>query len=352
MKYNHKGLLLSLSVIVFAGLTYSCSPASDKLIAQPIVDYGKIDVKSDSVSATPVVDLLFIVDNSGSMSTHQRNLAANVDIFLNAFSKMSVDYHIGVISTDMDKSQGELIEACVGYDMWGDCNKTSGYKYITNTTPNALKYLKDMILIGTDGSATEAVFDPMAKALSVDFLKPGGINQGFLRDNAYFAVIFITDAEDQSEINNAKMMFDMLIDKKEKKRNVLSYGIIVPTGDKTCPRDDSKTPLEIESFLGMTINAGKNIMSLCDYQFGQKLADFTKDMSKYLTGTIKLNRVPVVATIRVFFGTQEIKPGIRDGWYYDPKENTITIGDDVVMDDKQPVGTTVVVNFTPIIFPN
>src|SRR5687768_11631596 len=48
---------------------------------------------------TPVVDALFVVDNSCSMDVEQANLAANFPPFLGWFVDSGLDFHIGVTST-------------------------------------------------------------------------------------------------------------------------------------------------------------------------------------------------------------------------------------------------------------
>ena len=49
----------------------------------------------------PEVDVLFVVDNSCSMDVEQKALGANFPAFLSWFLKSGLDYHIGVVSTDM-----------------------------------------------------------------------------------------------------------------------------------------------------------------------------------------------------------------------------------------------------------
>ena len=52
------------------------------------------------VSETRVVDMIFVIDNSGSMMIFQNSLAGHFIDFLNIFITLNVDYRIAVISTD------------------------------------------------------------------------------------------------------------------------------------------------------------------------------------------------------------------------------------------------------------
>ena len=56
------------------------------------------------------VDVLLVIDNSGSMIEEQAKLAANFQSFIRTFSDVEADYQIGVITTDMvdETHQGRL----------------------------------------------------------------------------------------------------------------------------------------------------------------------------------------------------------------------------------------------------
>src|SRR5262245_7250429 len=53
-------------------------------------------------------DILFVVDNSGSMADDQENLARNLDKFIDVIAGSSGgDYQIAVTTTDLDSPGGE-----------------------------------------------------------------------------------------------------------------------------------------------------------------------------------------------------------------------------------------------------
>jgi hypothetical protein len=51
------------------------------------------------------IDILWVVDNSCSMSDKQQKLADNFPVFLDWFLGSNIDYHIGVVSTDMSDTR-------------------------------------------------------------------------------------------------------------------------------------------------------------------------------------------------------------------------------------------------------
>ncbi len=54
-----------------------------------------------ALGTAPKVDMLFVVDNSGSMSDEQAMLADSFQTFIDQFMLRNVDFHIGIITTDV-----------------------------------------------------------------------------------------------------------------------------------------------------------------------------------------------------------------------------------------------------------
>ena len=158
------------------------------------------------------VDVLFVVDNSGSMGEEQSSLASNFSAFIAATSQWNTDYQIGVVSTDV-----------------GDDNPEAGifhYENVRIVTPATKDEFKKNVKLGTNGSGTEEGLEAAYKALTfplmaredpiktctadADCTAPavcievqgqkqcGGPNGGFLRDDATLEVVFVSDEEDQS----------------------------------------------------------------------------------------------------------------------------------------------------------
>ena len=53
------------------------------------------------------VDILFVIDNSGSMGSNQTNIKNNFDAFMNAFNAAGVSYHVALITTDSSDFVGD-----------------------------------------------------------------------------------------------------------------------------------------------------------------------------------------------------------------------------------------------------
>lgn len=167
------------------------------------------DVRVDTYlqEAASKIDVLWVVDNSGSMAPRQENLARNFSAFINEFTRNSIDYRIAITTTDIFKEAGRFV---------------GSPKILTPTTPNVVTAFANNIKVGINGSPYEVGLD--AAKLSIDLqnqanaaavlqCKSACPSSGrascearcetdtvfqFLRRDAYLYLIFVTDEEDRS----------------------------------------------------------------------------------------------------------------------------------------------------------
>jgi len=133
----------------------------------------------------PTVDVLFVVDNSGSMAEEQANLGANFGAFLSYAESTGVDYQIAVTTTDVDALGAR-----------GHFSRQGGSSIITPRTPDAARVFLGNTNVGTNGSSTEQGLEAAFLALSEPLISTS--NRSFLRADASLAVIVVSDEEDQS----------------------------------------------------------------------------------------------------------------------------------------------------------
>ena len=262
---------LGLSVLglgIVLGMSACDGPASEKLIPKPKFKKKvfKGDVKGQEFF-TPQVDILFVVDDSGSMGTHQTNLANGIRTFVdNLDSNSLLEYHFGVITSSDDFSSTRNS---------GGGNLAGFPPFVDKNTPDGLLKLQENLMVGTSGDATEIFLDVIRMAHSPNLTQPGGRNSGFFRRNAYLAIIFLTDSDDQGNMS-AQDLHRFLVDTKGGKEDlVLAYGAIIPRGD-SCDRSGEPEPDRIMTFLSLA--KGGDYFSLCDLNFGKRLAELANDI--------------------------------------------------------------------------
>ncbi|MCX7943855.1 MAG: VWA domain-containing protein [Deltaproteobacteria bacterium] len=92
-------LVISILAVVVFSLFLSCQDYYFfNLPEKPTVEFN--DVKN--IETITKSDILFLIDNSGSMAQEQDNLARNLEKFINRIVSAQNDFHIGIITTDVD----------------------------------------------------------------------------------------------------------------------------------------------------------------------------------------------------------------------------------------------------------
>lgn len=322
----------------------SCSPETPKLVPGekiPDLPPPSRKTKSGATSEVPaIVDILFIIDDSGSMGIHQNNLANNISLFTDELLlNKNVDYHVGVINTsdepgidfpdplpDLPGSPGGILKGAP--------------KFVTRTTPDANNVLRNNLRVGDGGSAVEQFFVPGMKALSAPLSQ--NENAGFLRPDAFIAIMVLTDTDDQSSGYSPRNFYDFLLSiKGNNPAKILTYGGIIPAGSG-CKREQGELdPNRLMEFFSMTKGG---TFTLCDPSFGAKLAGFAKDLVRKTASKVLLDSVPDLSTVQVTYGSQVIPQDTQNGWYYIPSENSIDFGRSLVWTN-QPAGTAVEVSY-------
>ncbi|MDG1479680.1 MAG: hypothetical protein P8R54_08815 [Myxococcota bacterium] len=133
-------------------------------------------------SATDMVDILWVIDNSLSMSDEQAEVASKFGEFIESIEATGLDFHVGVITTDMESTEigrGQLL---------GDPT------YLTRDDDDYIAAFQDRIQVGIQGSDREKGLDAAITALTEPIVSSS--NAGFLRDGAVLSIIFVSDEND------------------------------------------------------------------------------------------------------------------------------------------------------------
>lgn len=144
------------------------------------------------------VDILFVVDNSGSMREEQEKLARNFQSFIEELIKSDIsDFQIGVITTDMDDpAQSGKLQSGAGSPKIINRNQLS--------STDVIKAFAENVKVGITGTSYEKPLDAIRAALSPQHLADPKSNKGFLRDGAMLAIVLLTDEDDCSHNGNIR----------------------------------------------------------------------------------------------------------------------------------------------------
>ena len=182
-----KNVVLPLIITATALFFSSCDKGS-----------GQFSILSDSAqfqqASTFVprkLDVLFVVDNSGSMRTSQTNLANNFPSFINYFKTKGYDFRIAVTTTDAYYGDQFVSSGCSLCNA-GQTEFRGNPKFVDNNTPNLEATFGSNIQVGTAGSGDERAFSSFKAALG------SSLNANFHRRDAFLSVIIVSDEEDFS----------------------------------------------------------------------------------------------------------------------------------------------------------
>jgi hypothetical protein len=130
------------------------------------------------------VDILFVVDNSKSMLQYQQRLASQMQAMISTLNSLKMDYRVAVATSTMssDTSSYPLTRKLVGSPVY--------------LTASNINLLTERIIVGESGSDLERSLDSMRLVTSTSYLS--SIGSDFIRSDALFSVIFISDERDQS----------------------------------------------------------------------------------------------------------------------------------------------------------
>lgn len=264
---------------------------------------------------TPEVDVLYVIDNSCSMAEEQLQLTQNFPEFMGYFYGSGLDYHIGVVSTDMQSTAHK-----------GKLREQAGIKFIDDSTDNAEAVFTLMASMGTGGSGIEKGRDAAYTAIEI---RKETQNAGFVRDEAAMHIIVISDEEDSSTNNPiSRAEFIEYLNALREIPEMVTFSSIVN------PKDFQSQPLQDEK-------AGKHYIAVTEAVGGIEWDIKTRDWGEVLdqlgiqaTGLKReyfLTHLPVEGTVNVWVEDQGLTLPFDEGlqedggdYAYDRTRNSIT----------------------------
>ena len=280
-----------------------------------------VDVANDP-SAHAKLDILFVIDDSGSMTSHQQNLLKNVDALVKAARSSGLDLQAGVISSSMEPSWGA---SAPGVAFKGELEGVT--KKFASTDDGDFESVLAANLktaMHTMGDAIETPFAAILAATSEPMLS--GPNKGFFRDDAALAIFILTDADDQSSMSPEDFVKSIRAFKAG--APVTLHAGYIPVGDATCDRSGEPEPLRLEAVLD-AFGTKASSLNLCE-SFESKLNTIGESYVKVGVSEVVLPLEPQLSTVKAIFGKTELVPGdLRYGWVYDAKKKALVFGEKI-----------------------
>jgi hypothetical protein len=393
MKTQNKFLISLMGLMV---LTQTACEKTDRSFS--LLDSGST-FQQTATYETRKIDVLWVIDNSGSMQSSQDNLTANFASFINEFEKKGYDFHMAVTSTDAWRAKAQNMGTANGVAnatilrraRSGRINFTTApYSYATNSlinildqnTPNLSQVFVTNASQGINGTGDERAFDSMKQFLNYDG------NSDFRRADAFLAVIIVSDEDDFSGNVNTPIYADY--NDEAPNNSPSEHPMVLTAPSPADPSDiyhlynDSRLDTVqsykdyMDGVMGSTDNYSVNMIGVLDTacrttlnndiggrRLGRRvaqLADMTRGVKTSLCGNFgeslqliaqstikltakfKLSREPDPASIKITVDGVVIPQDASQGWSYNATDWTITFNGDSVPAQ----GSNVQIFFTPL----
>jgi hypothetical protein len=314
-------------------------PTTDDIVADPSQGSGDgsydpetgLYLGSDKsvVKDQSKVDILWIVDSSGSMSEEQSYLGQNFSSFMTQLLASGVDFQTGITTTDVcstatpssvpmaERYCPQLSGSSNGHYR-GSLVGTNGSRVLTATTPSIIQKFLQYSNVGTQGSGFEHGLKAAEMAVEKSL---AGNNEGLVRPDAFLAVIVVSDEEDdgiglsQTDAYSGKNHValgqtsvyytdDHFISNLNTVKGVGKYSVSTITGTRLgngnmCSSAHSSPLEEGTQYIKAATKTGGIVQSICDTNWSSSLANIGKDIAAQ-SAQVSLSYVPKDGSIKVF----------------------------------------------------
>ncbi len=258
------------------------------------------------------VDVLLVVDNSGSMQPYQEKLSTNFENFLEYFTGY-VDYRIGIVTSTIENptAMGSCTQAEI--DAIPDGGELVGGTWISDEDADGAERFADLVQVGTCGGGYEMGLETARLALTPPM--SNGANEGFLRDDAYLSIIFVTDEEDSSPGTTNEYINAFRDLKGVTARDVFNASALVVTDEADCTDEQLDAGASQNIRMVDVANQTNGVVgSICSGDFATIVTELSLASSR-LTDTFYLSETPDAASLIVGVGDEEV-PCDAGVWEY------------------------------------
>lgn len=329
--HMNKGLATITLTVAAAAIFAGCGKSADSFSL--LADASSY--KQNAQYIPRKVDILWVVDNSGTMETSQTNLGNNFPSFIQNFIDKGSDFRMAVTTTDAylapyynQETRSRIRDGAGAVH--------SGVFVMDKNTPNLVDVFLKNITQGVLGGGDERAFSSFEETLKNPW------NAGFRRPDAFLAVIIVSDEDDFShsdyegqglnhyyfsqDYNDPKMhSIQRYVDYLTNFTAVAGAGknfsvSAISIFDEDCLKQLKDSEQKLALRYGQLVDAtGGEKISLCS-NFSQSLSELSKALVN-LSSSFALNRTPIPESIVVSINGIVIPQG--SGWRYDAAKNSI-----------------------------
>lgn len=270
-------------------------------VAQPVLKNQLVEVKGNSK-----VDILVVMDNSGSMAGEMANMGARFNNFLDQIKLL--DWQLGIATTDVSSNAARKDGRLIPLE-YTDTVASSDYILRSNVPQaQAQAIFNNTIQMPTNGSANEYGFRASIRAIERAFDNAGAQsapNKELFRADAGLAIVLVSDAADTSGTLPEAVTAQVRMRWGEDKPFVF-HSIVIPESAFTNPNGNNVSPndpcgpyresvrLDGRAYHALSQATGGVKGTACSDDYSGQLADMGK-ITAELVNSVTLACQPVDA---------------------------------------------------------
>ncbi len=268
---------------------------------------------SGSGSYNTQVDLLIVVDTSGSMAVHQDMLAEQMPSLVSALSQTGLDYQVAVTTMDMSSSGAR-----------GRFVTTGGGPAVLHYTMSGLgNMLAQRIRLGQTGSPVERGLEAMKESLSNPSYINGS-NRGFLRTNSLLSVVFLSNEDDEASpsMNYATWLNQLRPPTQAGEQSWIANFFGVLNSDAACQTSQWGYTDPGLAYINLVNQSGGIKETICQANLSRAASNLHARLLELVT-EYHLPTLPQVNTIVVTINGVPVPKSEINGWSYLADRNTV-----------------------------
>lgn len=299
--------------------TFSILPESDVFYQSPNNINNKLDI-------------LWVIDNSGSMAEEQANLTSNFNSFISTFSQKGYDFKIAVTVSDAWRAPYINQPTLAKFRDGTDQTSHTGQFVLTPSTPNLTNTFVTNAMQGTAGSGDERAFQSFKTSLN------SSLNANFVRPDGFLAIIIVSDEDDFSTDGSSSLNHNYNSPALHTVTSYVNYldTLTQSTGafrrysvsaitikDNTCLQANQATGgIMGTRYINIATQTNGVVGDLCAASYAATLNEIQNRIAE-LSTQFFLSRVPVESTIVVHVNNVLIVNNATNGWTFNPASNSI-----------------------------
>ena len=244
------------------------------------------------------LDIIFVVDNSGSMADEQRKMGDRISNFISTL--YDVDWQIAITTTDV--SDGV-------YGLKGDFLTIAGTNgfILTPQTPNYLSAFQNTIVRPESYNCTGGCPSGDEQALRAAMMaidKRDTSNKGFFRNGADLGLLVLSDEDEMSsgpsQATHAEELLSQIDSIWQDSKQFFSFGVVIQPGDTNCLSQQGGAG-HYGTFVSHLVDlTGGLTGSICDTDYAPTLG-LIGDHARHLLDNVLLKYTPVPDSVAVRF---------------------------------------------------